>query len=190
MKTLRSIPGSALSATRWKRRASAVLFAGACTAGLLLAPAAHASAAGTLQTCTGYESQSFNPGLTLVTVPTQTTLQNSFSCTGLSTPDVTNGTIDSTVNRPNSCLTVLVPSVDMTIVWDNNPATTSRFQATRAVVTAAGQTVVTDTGTITSGLFTGSIAERVSVTPAINLLDCVGTGITQRSGTVSFSVLL
>lgn len=188
MKAIRPVPGSAPSTTSARRRASAVLFAGACAAGLLLAPAAPASATDALQTCTGHESQSFNPGLTLVTVPTQTTLHNSFSCTGLSIPDVKNGTIDSTVNRPNSCLTVLAPSVDMTIVWDGDPGTTSRFQATRAVVTTAGQTIVTDT--ITSGLFTGSIAERVSVTPAINLLDCVGTGITQRSGTVSFSVLL
>ncbi|MFI1524644.1 hypothetical protein [Kitasatospora cineracea] len=121
---------------------------------------------------------------------TQTTLQNSFSCTGSSVPDVNNGTINSTVIRPNSCLTVLTPSVDMTIVWDGNPSTTSRFEATRVVATVAGQTTVTDTGTITSGLFTGSIAERVSVTPAVNLLDCVGTGITQRSGTVSFTVTL
>ncbi|MEV0324727.1 hypothetical protein ACIBKX_40695 [Streptomyces sp. NPDC050658] len=111
-------------------------------------------------------------------------------------PVVTGGQSASTYQQEASCLLpsledTLPPSLTVTYHWTGTGENLqSTIEYTTTVVThPLGQTVVTGTGTVTSGYKQGSIAQVTVVRPNINLLDCLAHNVDHDNrGTVSLIV--
>lgn len=169
-------------------------FAAATTAALLaigaVAAATPANAstststlAPTVLTCQGSEVDSYSPALT--NTPKNIAVKSSarHTCLGVSNPAVTTANVDFSILQSNySCSSVLRNGDGTaTIKWSNGK--TSTFQFSGMVNIVDGTLVTTQTGTLTSGLFTGSAAVRVITGPQLGLLECAGQGVSTRTGT-------
>lgn len=168
--------------TRWT--AVTALLAASCVP--LAATPAHA--AGTDAVCRGTQTTTYKPGLTLAPTPQAVTTTSTYAnCELLSEPGLTTGTSGGTAVQTLSCLDPLkAGSGSVTITW--NTGETSTFTFTRTVTRAAGETVVTGTGTITAGKFAGRAAEEVIVGPTLDTLKCIREGITERIGVTTLTI--
>ncbi|MCE6995426.1 hypothetical protein LZG04_11495 [Saccharothrix sp. S26] len=158
------------------RTAMAVLTTAVCTLTLLVAGPAGTASAGVLDvTCTPPSSQNhaYTPPLTLAPQDVTAHLTAQYGpCVSLSNPALTSGTRTSTTVLPGyGCLDLLNsgPST-FTITWNTGQTSTLSTNRTATVVGAA--LVVTHTGTVTSGLFTGSTVLQVLTGPATDVLLC------------------
>lgn len=87
-----------------------------------------------------------------------------------------------------SCLTLAVPGTGTRVIeWSTGEK--SEYSYTRVITNVGGQTVRTETGTVTSGLFTGSSVVQVTTLVTLNLLDCLGSGVTSESGVVTLTIV-
>ncbi|KPI13668.1 hypothetical protein OV450_8308 [Actinobacteria bacterium OV450] len=79
-----------------------------------------------------------------------------------------------------------ITSGSNTFGWNSGPnsVTAETFVVTRPL----GQTVVTGVGTVTSGQFAGYAVVHVITYPALNLLDCLGGGVTSQTGVESLTL--
>jgi hypothetical protein len=160
----------------------------AALAALVLAPNAHAAPATTAgladMACpAGNQTVSFSPGLH--TAPATTTITYDARlgvCASLSHPEITSGYSAGTVVAAYSCADLLNTSTGtQDFHWSNGQSSTLSF--TRTVTILNGQTVITLTGPITSGLFTGDTAVFTVVEPLLDVLACQSTaGLTSQAG--------
>ncbi|MGW0608772.1 hypothetical protein [Streptomyces sp. NPDC002640] len=146
----------------------------------------------TLLECPGYETTSYNPGLTLTT--RQVTLNASGAigpCLGLPL-DHTNGTIEFTGNGQLSCLSGS-SSGNGRIDWQNDQTSSTTFDYTAGVgVRPGGVSVLVLTGEVKSGDFQGSqiIIEIVLVPAPAQTLQCLTSGgLDTSSGLVNLQII-
>lgn len=164
-------------------RLSALLVAVCFLAGAAVF-ASPASAAGVLDaTCTPPSSATttYSPPLTNTPQPSSSAISFQLGpCVSLSQPALTSGTYARTnPARPRSCLDLLSSSSGtLTITWNTGQTSTLSVNVTTTIAGAA--LVVTQTGTVTSGLFTGDTVVITQTGPAANVLLC-----TAGLGTVS-----
>ncbi|MFI9005860.1 hypothetical protein ACIGNX_01335 [Actinosynnema sp. NPDC053489] len=158
------------------RIAAAVLMTVVSTSALLVLGPPGTASAGVLDvTCTppGSETTTYTPPLT--TAPQAVTISSSTQygpCASLSNPAITSGTRSRTTSDPEqTCLDLLdTGSSTYTITWNTGQTTTISANRTATVVGAA--LVITFTGTVTSGLFTGSTVVQTNTGPSADVLLC------------------
>ncbi len=166
------------------RRAAAVLtITVSASALLVLGPAGTASAGVLDVTCTPPSSETVTYTPPLTTAPQAVTINSTTQygpCVSLSNPAISSGSRTRTLLIPGrTCLDLLNSgSTTFTIVWNTGQTSTISSNFTSTTVGAA--LVVTDTGTVTSGLFAGSTVVQVLTAPATDVLLC-----TAGLGTVS-----
>jgi hypothetical protein len=163
-------------ARRWK--AAAALFVGSLLGALATAPAAHASS---LLSCAGTETLTFQPSLT--NTPTLTHIHFDIDLDlcllgGVSTGD-SQGDFQITTNC--TILDVLPPAFSDTYTWNTRASSTATYTAPVETV-VNGSLVVTDTGTVTSGLDEGALANETTTLPEPNLIACATTGVAALNG--------
>lgn len=146
----------------------------------------------TVLECPGYETTSYNPGLTLATRQVTLTANGAIGpCLGLPL-DHTNGTIQFTGNGQLSCLTGS-SSGNGRIDWQNDQTSSTTFDYTAAVgVRPGGVSVLVLTGEVKSGDFQGSqiIIEIVLVPAPAQTLQCLTpSGLDTSSGLVNLQIL-
>jgi hypothetical protein len=73
------------------------------------------------------------------------------------------------------------PAFSDTYQWSNGTSSTVAYTAPVETV-ANGNVIVTDTGTVTSGLDQGAVANETTTLPQPNLAACAGTGVSQPNG--------
>jgi hypothetical protein len=143
----------------------------------LLTPAAHALS---LTTCSGTETGTYQPGLTLTPQHVQTNV-NGVLGTCSSAEGITSGTYEESFPTTLSCDTALAPRTGARVLhWNSGQSSTFHFN--RKINNVDGQTTVTFLGTIVSGEFAGAEAvEQVTfVTP--NPLECLASPGLQQLG--------
>ncbi|MFI9005859.1 hypothetical protein ACIGNX_01330 [Actinosynnema sp. NPDC053489] len=150
---------------------------------LVLGPTPPASAGVLDVTCSAPSSQNDTYAPPLSTTPQTVTVSSSTQygpCVSLSNPAITSGTRTRTLIIPGrSCLDLLNGGpATYTITW--NTGQTSTISSNFTSTTVGTALVVTDTGTVTSGLFAGSTVVQVLTGPATDVLLC-----TAGLGTVS-----
>ncbi|NUR72812.1 MAG: hypothetical protein HOU81_18520 [Hamadaea sp.] len=101
------------------------------------------------------------------TITTSGTL--AYSCIG----GVQSGTTGFVVTEDRNCLTLSTPDIDYLVTWNDD--TTSEIHVHATVVIADGQTVVTKTGTVTAGRFSGATTVEVLTGPVVDVLVCLST---------------
>jgi hypothetical protein len=152
-----------------------------CTA---LPPLAAPASAGVLDvTCIppSSETVTINPALTMTPQTVTVTVSTQYApCTSLSVPALTSGSRQAQFTSPGrSCLTLLdSASVTYTITWNTGQTSTVSGNSTFNMVGAV--MVVTITGSVTSGLFTGDTVIQTVTGPATDITTC-----TLGLGTVS-----
>ncbi|WP_447008940.1 hypothetical protein ACRAKJ_12410 [Saccharothrix sp. DSM 118769] len=174
------------------RTAAATLMTAVSALALTVPGPAAAATAGVLDvTCTppSSETVTYTPPLTMA--PQAVTINSSTQygpCVSLSNPAVTSGSRARTSNDPEqTCLDLLdTGSSTFTIAW--NTGQTSIVSANRTATVAGAALVVTQTGTVTSGLFTGSTVVQVNTGPSVDVLLCTA-GLGTVSGIYSLVTL-
>ncbi|MDX6742258.1 hypothetical protein [Actinocorallia sp. A-T 12471] len=169
-------------------RRSAVLFtASAAVTALTCAPAA---ADLDLLTCGGTHTVTYDPGLRLFGQTVDIAFTDSFtSCSALSDPTLTSGLLTGSVTLPNySCLSpVNTDDIDETVTWNNGQSST--FHYSRVYGSVDGNSVITSTGTVTSGKFAGATAVKVVTGLNLNLLACLfAPGVPGNTGTITLAL--
>jgi hypothetical protein len=157
---------------------------------LVMGPVGPAGATVVDLTCLGTQQVRITPGLTFQPKPVAITVTTRYSgCVSPSMPAITSGVhTDSFVIPGASCLGPLLETGQgsETITWNTGQAST--FSFARTGNTVGGATVVTQTGTISSGVFAGKSAVKAVVSPALNLLQCLFGGVTDRTGPVTLTL--
>ncbi|WP_030258354.1 hypothetical protein [Streptomyces violens] len=150
---------------------------------------APAHAVGTEVVCTATETIAYQPGLKLVPTPQKVSATRTYSnCDLLSEFDISSGSSSGTASQSLSCADALqAGAASETITW--NTGKTSTFTYNRTVSHVAGQTVVTNVGTITAGEFEGQGAKSVFAGPTADTLQCLKEGITERAGAGTLTIL-
>ncbi|MFJ4809601.1 hypothetical protein [Streptomyces longwoodensis] len=155
------------------------------------APAGAAGARTALLECPGYETTTYNPGLTLTTRQVALSADGAVGpCVGLPL-DHTNGTIHFTGNGQLSCIAGN-SSGSGRINWQNDQASTTTFDFTAGVgLRPGGVSVLVLTGTVKSGDFQGStvIIEIVLAPAPAQTLQCLtANGLDTSSGAVDLQI--
>lgn len=158
----------------------AALVVGAAT---IFGIASPASAAVIDIACLGSQTVTYSPGLTLVPTNQAISVTTHYSsCVSTTQPSITSGSSSVSTNVPGrTCLSPLdTDTITVTITWNTNQ--TSTFTATRTVTDLAATILVTYTGTVVSGVFTGSLLAQVIEYPNIVTITCAITPLTSRTG--------
>ena len=139
------------------------------------------------QTCVGTEVTSYNPPLTFTSRPTTITVNGVYpTCTDSA---AFSGSYSETFTLTVSCLVLLDSGSPIrTFVWGNPQAEPSTFQYNVTANEAGGQLVVTNTGLITAGKFAPASAQQVITLTAPNILQCLGSGISNVTGPTTLVV--
>lgn len=150
--------------------------------GVVMIPVAHAGLAQTsLLSCTGTQVTTFQPPLTntpkLTSVHVRTVLD---TCV---TGGVASGEARSDFQATASCTNLMLPPPPFTVTYEWNTGASSTVMYTASVQElVGGSVVVIDTGTVTSGLDQGAIANETVVLTPPDLLACLGRGVAQVTG--------
>lgn len=154
-----------------------------------LPTAAPAQAVPVVVTCTGTQTTTFSPGLTNTPQTVVRAGQNIHSpCISTQLPFTMSGLVTFTSTSTLSCTSLTTANTGTDIIaWSTGR--TSTFDYNRTVTTAGGQTVVTLTGSITAGDFTGAAAVETIVSPALDLSACATPqGITSTYGVSELTI--
>ena len=185
---------------RWARTLAAAsgvalcaVLAPATTSSASTAAAGQETSAADLLVCTGTHTLGYSPGLILTPRPTVTTGEREYTgCLAPTEPTITSGTYDFvTAPADRSCLTALSTDAGSSVIeWgDGRTSTLSWTEDDILVENILGQQIVTVVGTVSAGVFAGHAYENVTVSLSLDLLACVGTGITSSSGTAVLTIL-
>lgn len=141
----------------------------------LMASATPATAGALDVTClpTSSQTASFSPPLTLAPKPTTVTASTQYGpCTSTSVPGLTSGSRSATIPYPAlSCLDLLTSApLTFTITW--NTGQTSTISGSTTVTTAGAALIVTITGNVTAGLFTGDSVVQTITGPSTAVTLC------------------
>jgi hypothetical protein len=163
------------------------------TASLLLAALAPARASAlSAVVCSGSESVTITPGLTLRTQTSTVAFTDTFgtpvSCISTD-PTLRSGTASASFDTPVNCLDpLLAVDGELLIRWNNGQTSSFVFRTT--ITTVAGVSVSTNTGTIVAGEFSGHVAEHVIPDIPPSPLGCLTpSGVTSLSGPFTFTVV-
>jgi hypothetical protein len=143
--------------------------------------------------CTGTVTTSYSPALGPLPKPTTQTVTEELgtdgggSCIG----PFAAGAAVTVFEQEVSCLLqglgdTLVENV-VTYHWQGGQTSTITYPVT-TVVRAAGQLIVTSTGTVTDGFGEGSISERIAVYPDLDLLSCLTSSVQQQTGIITVTI--
>ncbi len=174
------------------RTAMAVLMTAVSASALLVLGPAGTASAGVLDvTCAPPSSVTATYTPPLTTTPRNVAISSTAHygpCTSLSHPAVTAGFRARTANdQEQTCFDLLdVVSLTFTITW--NTGQTSTISANRTINIVGAALVLTDTGTVTSGLFAGSTVVQTTTGPAADVLLCTA-GLGTVSSTYAFIAL-
>lgn len=152
----------------------------AAAGGLAGAPSAHGAPV-PLLSCQGTETLTFKPALTNAPKPTRVSYAIDLSLCPVG--GVTSGTSQGSFTVSASCTTisVLPPAFSDTYIWNTGASSTVTYTAP-VETTGNGTVIVTDTGTVTSGLDHGALANETTTLPQPNLIACAGPGVSQLTG--------
>ncbi|MDX3764042.1 hypothetical protein [Streptomyces sp. AK02-04a] len=172
------------------RAAVPLLFAALLGSGMA-GPAMTAQAGVLSANCTGTEHVAFDPGMTLTAKPTKVTVDGKLNPCQTSVPGVTAAAYQETLTATLGCLDPLVPGTGIrTFHWKVGHEATSTFAYTRTVSHLGAALIVTYTGTITNGLFSGHTATQIiTQIPHDPLLCATDEGVTSSSGTVTLEIV-
>lgn len=175
--------------SRLVKRSSSTLAGIALAAAMIVfaAPQAHADPVDLA--CVGTRTVTWSPGLTLVERDVTTNISTIYgSCTSPVAPEITSGTSFGSFQETSSCLTGLQPAAGQTTIhWNTGETSTFSFNVT--ITRVGGNAVITSTGAITAGKFTGSTAEQVVTNATLDTLDCLQPGgVTSATGALTFTV--
>lgn len=138
-------------------------------------------------TCTGSQHITYSPGIVLSPErDVTTTVEGTYSCVS---SDVTGATTYATFTGPESCLAVAeIESLSSTFTWNDGSTSTATYTTT--VTYGVGTTVLTKTGTVTSGRFAGDTFLQVITGPNLGgLLACLtSTGLTENTETALLEI--
>jgi hypothetical protein len=167
--------------TEQRTAALGALLALGLTNALLWAAPAHASLPGI--SCTGWTHASYTPGLTTTVRPTTVVVDGDLnviddrsptgSCLSVGS-SATAGERDVTALLDLSCTQLIVERGTETITWNDGRSTSFAFSADVARLSSA--TVITETGTVTSGEFLGGTVIETFTAPNTALTACGTTG--------------
>ncbi|WP_330181442.1 hypothetical protein OHB26_34515 [Nocardia sp. NBC_01503] len=160
-------------------------------ASTFLLPSPHASAGALDLTCTppSSETVTYNPPVTMTPQPTTATVSTVFGpCVSATNPAVTAGSRSLTAPLTRSCLQLLDSGGPylVTITW--NTGQTSTLTLNRVTNVAGAVITVTQTGTVTGGLFSGDTVVMTATAPSTDVLNCT-LGLGTVSSTYSTVVL-
>lgn len=153
-----------------------------------------ASASTDLVTCTGQEHVSWSPPLTNTPKDTTVTIDgklgtgaNPGSC--LSTAGVSSASYHEVFTFPHDTCTTAGLNLpgSRVFAWDNGQ--TSTFTFTSSIANAAGSEIVTLTGTITAGRFSGQHAVETIQVPQLDPAQCAGSGAASDTAQAELQVL-
>lgn len=152
----------------------------AVAGGLAAAPAA-SGAPLPLLACQGTETFTYQPALT--STPEPTLVRAAISLNLCLLGGVSSGEGQYSVTATVSCTgaDLLPPAFSDTYQWSNGTSSTVTYTAS-VTTPVNGTVIITDTGTVTSGLDQGAAANATTTVPELNLAACAGTGISQQSG--------
>jgi hypothetical protein len=155
-----------------------LLLTGAALTTAITSGAVPAHAQPALAACTGQTNDSFSPGVTNAPQTITVSEQAQYGCTVPLLGTVSynaNGTLTNF-----TCSEILTPEPGIvTLRWGNGQ--TSTFQFTVEDNDVNGVTVLTKTGSITAGLYSGSTATEVLTGATLDLTACETSGITTFS---------
>lgn len=152
----------------------------ATAGGLAAAPAAYGAPL-SLLSCQGAETLTFQPPLT--NTPESTQVHYAIDLDLCLLGGVTSGKSQGSFTVSASCTTIslLPPAFSDTYQWSNHTSSTVTYTAPVETV-GNGTVIVTDTGTVTSGLDQGAVANETTTLPQPNLAACAGTGVSELNG--------
>jgi hypothetical protein len=167
-----------------------VALVGACaTAVLLLAVLGSSAQAASLAACTGTDSVTYSPAMTLTSHSGTIGYLDTVSCTS-SDPGAATGSTGGSFTRSYSCVDLAPPTgttATLPITWADS--TTSAFSYTSIVgALVGGSYILTAVGSISSGKFAGAAVTLVIADPALSLLQCLTTGIASNTGVVTLTI--
>jgi hypothetical protein len=152
----------------------------ATAGGLAAAPAAY-GAPSSLLSCQGTETLTFQPPLT--NTPKGTQVHYAIDLDLCLSGGVTSGESQGSFTVSASCTTIslLPPAFSDTYQWSNHTSSTVTYTAPVETL-GNGTVIVTDTGTVTSGLDQGAVANETTTLPQPSVAACAGTGVSQLTG--------
>jgi hypothetical protein len=164
-----------------------------CLATVLLAAAALVPATGTAhasgvdQTCVGTWAVTYDPPITNDLRLVHGVLTGTFpACTDLG---AFNASYTQVFDDVVSCTELFsAGSASRTYVWGNPAAAPTTFTYNWTTSLVGGQSVITNTGTITSGRYAPDSAVQVATIASLNLLACAGEGISSLSGPTTLTI--
>lgn len=173
-----------LIASRLAAFASAV-----CAVAVLLvgAPPAHADVVQV--TCGGSQTTTYSPGLTNTRQTVQRAGQNIHSpCVSTLPPFAFSGSTSFSSTSTLSCLSLTAANTGTDVItWSTGR--TSTFAYNRTVTIVQGETVVTLTGSITAGDFSGATAVETITSVSLDLTACsTPQGITSTFGVSELTI--
>jgi hypothetical protein len=151
-----------------------------------------AQAEGDLVVCTGSVTVTYSPPLgPLPQETTQGVTEQLGTDGGGCTGPYPGGTAHTVFTQEVGCLLqglgdTLVQNV-VTYHWQGGATSTITYPVT-TVVHAAGQEIVTSTGTVTAGYGVGAVSERIAVYPSLDLLTCLSADVTQQTGILTLTI--
>ena len=148
--------------------------------GLVTAPAARGALV-PLLSCQGTETLTFQPSLT--NTPTPILVHYTIDLDLCLGSGVSTGESQGSFVVTASCtsVNVLPPAFSDTYQWNTGASSVVTYSAP-VETTGNGTVIVTDTGTVTSGLDHGALANETTILPQLSLAACAGTGVSQLTG--------
>jgi hypothetical protein len=140
---------------------------------------APASAAALNVTCAGTEVVTFQPGVLLTPQTVDVTVTGILAPCTSSDPGITAGNYVQQVKVTESCATLFAGLASTRVFhWSNGQSSTFSYNA--AINNVGGQVIVTFTGDITKGEFSGATAVQQVVFVTPNTLQCLAPpGLTE-----------
>lgn len=140
-------------------------------------------------TCVGQESRTYSPGLLLTDQSIDVDLDAVMSPCVSTDSGITAGTYTASYTQSLSCLDLDANANNQTRVFNWNDSSSSTMTANRTVQRLTLTTVVTFTGTISSGKFAGDTAVLVVTVLNPSVLNCLSSpGVTSTTGTVTLEI--
>lgn len=172
------------------RRPAALSGACAAAALLLLAGPGASARAVDLAVCTGSNSTSYSPAMTLASQTGALTYSDAFDCTS-NDPGAATASTGGTYTGPYGCLEpVRLPGFTgtLTLRWADSTTSAYAYTSVAGDVLVGGSYVFTGVGSITSGKFSGAATTMVITVPTLSVLQCLTTGITTTTGEAALTV--
>ena len=179
-----------------RRRLTVAALATGIVVGLaVLVPASPASASSAIVACTGTDHVTFSPPVTSTPTSTTLTVLSTYTCTTIGSPTVNSATISITLPFPITldCDEVLSGLNGSTgplgVTWDTG-SSVATVSAANVNIQGTVQ-IATNTGTVTSGLFTGGTFQQEATLSNTDIsTGCLSEeGLSEIDGTATIAIV-